>query len=374
MSVSTSPTTAGLWRRARAGVLVGLLVVATAVIGALISGDAGPGRYLDPDDTSLRGSKALAQLLRAQGVRVDRVDSVTAAETLAREGDRLLLVGAPWNGGYAEAERLAALPGDRVVVGSQPYFDVLAPDIVAEGTLRLRSREPGCDLPAARAAGSAYLGALLFEAGGTSCYDGSLMVSGTVTAVGSGDFMTNQRLAEDGNAALALHLLSTRKAVTWLVPAPVPPGGDSVAGPGGKSIQELLPASIPWAVAMAAVAVALAAFWQGRRLGPVVAERLPVVVRAAETVEGRGRLYNARRARAQAAEALRGGALDRLVPRLGLGSGAGANEVVAALAVRTGQDPGWLGAALYGPPPAADAELVALAGYLDEIERLVREH
>ncbi|MFE3447329.1 DUF4350 domain-containing protein [Nonomuraea sp. NPDC059194] len=374
MSVSTSPTAAGLWRRARAGVLVGLLVVLTAVIAAVIAGGAGPGRYLDPDDTSLRGSKALAQLLRAQGVRVDRVDSVSAAESLAREGDRLLLVGAPWDGGYDEAERLAAIPGARVVVGDQPYFDVLAPDIVAERGLRLRSREPGCDLPAARAAGSVYLGGMGFEAGGTSCYGGSLMVSGTVTAVGNGDFMTNQRLAEDGNAALALHLLGTRRAVTWLVPAPVAPGEEQVAGPGGKSFVELLPASIPWAVLMAAVAVGVTALWQGRRLGPVVAERLPVVVRAAETVEGRGRLYNARRARLQAAEALRVGALDRLVPRLGLGSGAGTNEVVAALAVRTGQDPGWLAAVLYGPPPAADTELVALAGYLDEIERLVREH
>ncbi|MGV9304903.1 DUF4350 domain-containing protein [Nonomuraea sp. NPDC003727] len=374
MSVPVSPTAAGLWRRSRAAVLVGLLVVVTAVVGALIAGGEKPGHYLDPADTSLGGAKALARLLAAQGVRVDRVDSVAVAESLGREGERVLLVAAPWSGGFDEAERLAAIPGDRVVVGEQPYFDVLAPDIVAEEKVRLRSREPGCDLPAAHVAGSAFLGGRTFEAGGTSCYDGSLMVAGTVTAVGSGEFMTNQRLAEDGNAALALHLLGTRKAVTWLVPAPVPPGGEPVAGPGGRTIEELLPDSVPWAVLMAAVAVLLTAFWQARRLGPVVAERLPVVVRAAETVEGRGRLYNARRARLQAAEALRGGALDRLVPRLGLGSGAGANEVVAALAVRTGQDPGRLAAVLYGPPPAGDAELVALAGYLDEIERQVREH
>ncbi|MBE1565757.1 DUF4350 domain-containing protein [Nonomuraea africana] len=373
MSVSTSPTAAGLWRRSRATVAVALLVVATAVFGALLAG-GDQGRYLDPDDTSLRGSRALAELLRDRGVRVDRVDSVATAESLAREGDRLLLVGAPWNGDYSEAERLADISGDLVVVGDQPYLDVLAPAVEHDGQARLRSREPGCRLPAARAAGSAYLGGLTFKASGDSCYAGSLAVAGTVTVLGSGEFMTNQRLAEDGNAALALNLLGSRKAVTWLVPAPPRPGDDQLAGPGGRSIGELMPDNVPWAVLMAAIAVVVVALWQGRRLGPVVAERLPVVVRAAETVEGRGRLYRARRARVQAAEALRGGALDRLTPRLGLGGQPGADEVVAALAARTGLEPGHLGAALYGPPPADDAGLVALAGYLDEIERQVREH
>ncbi|MEU4542809.1 DUF4350 domain-containing protein [Nonomuraea dietziae] len=372
MSVSTAPTAKGLWRRGRAAVAVALLVVVTAVIGALLAGGGEQGRYLDPDDASLRGSKALAQLLRDRGVRVDRVDSVATAESLAREGERLLLVGAPWNGDYSEAERLANISGDLVIVGDQPYLDVLAPSVNHDGQVRLRSREPGCRLPAARSAGSAYLGGLTFEADGESCYAGSLVASDTVTVLGSGEFMTNLRLAEDGNAALALNLLGSRKAVTWLVPPPV--GVGELPGPGGRSIQELMPDNVPWAVLMAVVAVAVVALWQGRRLGPVVAERLPVVVRAAETVEGRGRLYRARRARTQAAEALRGGALDRLTPRLGLGAQPRADEVVAALAVRTGLQAGHLGAALYGVPPADDAGLVALAGYLDEIERQVREH
>ncbi|NUT39882.1 MAG: DUF4350 domain-containing protein, partial [Thermoactinospora sp.] len=110
-----------------------------------------------------------------------------------------------------------------------------------------------------------------------------------------------------------------------------------------------------------------------RRLGPVVAEKLPVIVRAAETVEGRGRLYRARRARQRAAESLRAGTIDRLTPRLGLASGAGTHELVAALAGRVREDPQMVGAALYGPPPTDDAGLVALAGYLDSIERQVSE-
>jgi hypothetical protein len=99
-----------------------------------------------------------------------------------------------------------------------------------------------------------------------------------------------------------------------------------------------------------------------------------VVVRAAETVEGRGRLYRARRARTRAAAALRAGTLDRLLPRLGLGQGATPAAVTTAIAVRTGQDARQVGTALYGPAPADDAGLVALAGYVEFLERRISGH
>ena len=55
-----------------------------------------------------------------------------------------------------------------------------------------------------------------------------------------------------------------------------------------------------------------AAFWRGRRLGPLVVENLPVVVRASETMEGRARLYQKSSARLHALDALRIGAIQRL--------------------------------------------------------------
>ena len=85
------------------------------------------------------------------------------------------------------------------------------------------------------------------------------------------------------------------------------------------------------------MAVVVLALWRARRLGRVVEEPLPVVVRAAETVEGRGRLYRAAGARDRAAEALRRGARDRLVPRLGLPAGADREALVGTVAVRTGR-------------------------------------
>ena len=115
----------------------------------------------------------------------------------------------------------------------------------------------------------------------------------------------------------------------------------------------------------------LVALWKARRLGPLVAENLPVVVRASETVEGRGRLYRSRRARDRAAAALRTATLQRLAPRLGLSSQATPSAVVGAVVARTGGDPVTVHHTLFGPPPSTDTDLVDLAHALDDIERQV---
>jgi hypothetical protein len=113
--------------------------------------------------------------------------------------------------------------------------------------------------------------------------------------------------------------------------------------------------------------------WKGRRIGPLVAEQLPVVVRASETVEGRGRLYRSRRARDRAAEALRTATLQRMMPRLGLGHDAEPPAVAQAVAERCGLNPQAVAHTLFGPPPASDPDLVNLAHELDNIERQVAQ-
>ncbi|GAA3241829.1 DUF4350 domain-containing protein [Nonomuraea helvata] len=380
-SYSTSPTARSTWRGSRLIALLGLIIVLVAIAGVLFTPQRGPSRPLDPDDTSLQGAKALAQVLKSRGVAVDRVDSVQAAVDRATTGNRLLLI---TDVSYFNEYTLATIQGDRLILGDQPGLDALAPGVRSElARARTRSREPECALPAATAGGSAYIGGTDFTApaGATGCYpsgEGYALVSlpnagGTTTVVGDASFMTNQFLAEDGNAALALNLIGTGKRVTWLVPPENPPPISELPGERGESMYDLMPESIRWTIYMSLIALAVTAFWRGRRLGPVVTEKLPVVVRAAETVEGRGRLYRARRARQRAADSLRAGTIDRLRPRLGLASGAGPQEIVAALAARTGEASQQVGAALYGPPPADDAGLVGLAGYLDFIERQVSE-
>jgi hypothetical protein len=102
------------------------------------------------------------------------------------------------------------------------------------------------------------------------------------------------------------------------------------------------------------VVAGVLALWRARRLGRVVEEPLPVVVRAAEAVEGRARLYRAAGARGTAAESLRAATRDRVVRRVGLPPGADRPAVVELLAERTGSEPTVLDALLYGDAPADD--------------------
>jgi hypothetical protein len=112
----------------------------------------------------------------------------------------------------------------------------------------------------------------------------------------------------------------------------------------------------------------LVAVWRARRLGAVVAEPLPVVVRAAELVEGHGRLYARAGARDRAAASLRGAAINRLGRRLGLPRGASPQHVAEAVAPFAGGSAADVAALLAGPPPADDAALGRLARELDTLE------
>src|SRR5690606_23489647 len=155
----------------------------------------------------------------------------------------------------ADPAELASIPGDRVVLAPDPYtLETLAPGVrPAPGQLaRERSRDPERGLPAATAAGSAHIGGLAMTAppGGTGCYPANdwsplatfQRATGISTVNGSSSFLTNRRLAEDGNAALAINLLATGNPVTWLGRPENPP--PIVAGEQGRSLYELMPANI----------------------------------------------------------------------------------------------------------------------------------
>ena len=181
--------------------------------------------------------------------------------------------------------------------------------------------------------------------------------------LGDGTPLTNDRLDERGNAALALGLLGERPGgVLWLVPRPGRPVQDET------SLTDLLPDGLLLGAVQLLVALAVLALWRARRLGRVVTEPLPVVVRAAEAVEGRSRLYRAAGARGPAAEALRAATAERLARRLGAPAGVDPAGLVALVVDRTGDDPAVVQALLYGGAPADDAALVRLADDLHALE------
>jgi hypothetical protein len=235
---------------------------------------------------------------------------------------------------------------------------------------------------AAVTAGAADVAGVRYDVRGTAgatvytCYAGGGLPSlvrverggASVTLVGNGTAFTNDRLDEQGNAALALGLLDRGRPVAWVMPGA--PGAAAHAD--AKSLTDLLPDGVKIGVAQLLIATLVAMLWRGRRLGPVVAERLPVVVRAAEAVEGRGRLYAAGKARGRAGWNLRRGTRDRLRARLGLPPDAGPEVLVDAVAARTSREPAAVGQLLYGPDPVDDAALVRLAAGLDHLNSEVR--
>ncbi|MFI0404989.1 DUF4350 domain-containing protein [Actinomadura sp. 3N508] len=376
------------WRSARGVVAVLLAMIVIAIILAALRPSTS-AQALDPESPKQDGSRALAEILRQNGAQV----------TVARHADDAVKAAGP--GTTMVVTRTERLTNEDLFLLSGAQSDLLlvrptsfaladlAPNIRKDGATFEDADDPGCSLQAATLAGPvAFHESETYEVQGGSaaqCYKteyGSPRVvqvqngSHTITVLGSASPLTNRRLTEAGNAALGMNLAgaATGSSVVWLVPD-LPEAG---TGAGQQSLTDLLPFGVKLFFLELLVAVVLVALWRSRRLGPVVAEALPVVVRSAETVEGRARLYRAGRARDRASDALRSGARERLVPLLGLPRSraqdpSAVQEIVSAVARRTTYDETYVGAALYGPEPVDDAELIALSDVLDDLERQVRQ-
>jgi Domain of unknown function (DUF4350) len=362
------------WHQARRVVLVVTLVLLAGVVLGVIASQERRG-YLDPQGVDPAGARAVVQLLESNGVEVDEVRTVDDA-VAAGQPEATMLVTVPDLIQPENVQRLVGSGADLVLVapGNITEFD---DSIEVAGSALPEDLEPQCDLPEAERAGSVRLGGVGYTAPAqaTTCYrDGGLTFlvvddSGParLTVLGIGDPLTNEHLDADGNASLALGLLGHNERVVWFRPVidPATAGQQATFG-------ELLPdwvAPVGWQLGIAAL---LAAWWRARRLGPVVTEPLPVVVRAAEATEGRARLYRRGRARGHAASALRAAVVSRLRSRLGLPRDAGPPAVVEVISRRVDRPAAEIGATLGGPAPPDDAALVDLADSLDRLEQEVR--
>lgn len=355
-----------LWLRLRAWVaLAGLLIVGALVI-VLVA--PAPGRALDPRSPAKDGSKALAQVLRGYGVAVGRTTRLADA---GRAGPAAAVVVVEPDA-YTPAQLAPVVSGAARVVLLAPSRRALGVDPELEVGVDVGGgrRSPGCSLPGARAAGRVDFGggARTYRgpSGGTSCYGGALYLHDRLAVLGSADVLRNDALPRRGVAALDVNVLTadrTLDRVVWLLP------GSDGAGTGGPTVWDLFPAGAHRAFLWALLAGLVGVLWAARRLGPPVAEPLPVVVRAAEVVEGHGRLYRRSGARARAAAALRSGTAARLGRHVGLPRGATPAELVAIVAPATGRDPAQVLHQLAGPPPSTDEQLLDLAAGLRELER-----
>ena len=367
------------WRSARWMLLALVVILGVAALSTYLTAPR-PGGPMDPDSTSPDGARALVTLLREHGVDVVAADDIAGVEKAVRPDTLLLVAQTFYLSDDDVLHRLAAVPGDRLLVAPVSRTrEVLSPQIRLGGTTTFNDSTPGCDLREATRAGEVQLGlGDRYQATGdvalTRCYGGALVrytADGRqVTVVNTSDFMANSGLLKQGNAALAMNLAGSHPRLIWYAPQHSESGHESN---GGAGIMDLIPDKVGWIVLQLCLVVALLALWKGRRIGPLVAEKLPVVVRASETVEGRGRLYRSRRARDRAAEALRTAALQRMMPRIGLGPDTRPPAIVSAVAQRCGLPPQAVSHTLFGPPPTNDPDLVNLANELDNLERQVAQ-
>jgi len=379
----------GWIRRHRAGVLFGVaMALALAVILVLQSTQRADSQELSIRNPGPEGARAAAQILAGQGVSVDQTasfeETVAAARAAASGSGSTVLVYD--RRGFLAPERLRRLLAetDRLVVVS-PRLAALTglgstvrqAGVVPESE---QSLQPGCDVADAQAAGDISADGGFLYTGGTVCYGAggsgrglyAAAENGKLVVIGSTAVISNRFLAANGNAALTLRTLGSQAHLVWYLPGP----GDLGSNPAPKTLAELAPAwsafVAPWLIVVALFAV----LWRGRRLGPLVFEPLPVVVRSAETAEGRARLYHEARDVARAADTLRAGTVVRLASALRVGTAAGfadlsASDVAAAAARHLDRSAAEIQQILQHRP-APEAQLVRWAQDLVRLEKEVK--
>jgi hypothetical protein len=367
-------------RRSLFWVGAGVFTLLLGLVSMAIAGNGGPGAYLSPENAGPAGGRAVAQVLQSQGVDVRFTERLSDTLDAAEGADAATVL--VYDEGLLDSDqraRLADLTADLVLVNpSQDALDDLAPGVeFAEPPSGVLPAD--CRLPEAERAGTISRATEAYAPSAPSddavaCFEGGddafslVQVSEgerTITVLGAGDALTNEFVIEQGNAALALNLLGRTGTLIWYLP-----GLDDVAAP--PPLGDLSPPWVTPSVLLLVTAALAAAFWRGRRLGPLVVENLPVVVRASETMEGRARLYQRSSARRRALDALRIGTVSRLATALRLGRAASVDEVAWATAERTGRDPQQVRQVLLDADPATDAELVRMSDDLLVLERDLR--
>ncbi len=373
--------------RLRTPVVVALVLVASALaVTALAGGSQRHTGDLDPANPGPSGAQGLARVLSEQGVTVSIVRSqrqlleqtidgattvaITSTDKLSGRGARTAMNHA------ASAASLVLVGPDRVVTTGMglPVSSHLT-DLtdVAAGC---RGTDLGPDFRLARA-DLAYVP----TAGGssaTTCFPDKIDGGGAlvtvpsapgrspVTLLGDATLITNGAILDADNAAIALRLFGRTDHLVWYVPSLA----DLMAADG--SSRSLAPTWFKPGLVLGGSAVLLLCLWRGRRLGRLVTEPLPVVVRAVETTESRGRMYRRSRDRNRALTVLQQATRRRLSSSLGLSASSPVSSVAAASAAVSGREYLDVLRLLDSPAAPDDSTLLHQANTLVALEKEVR--
>jgi hypothetical protein len=389
MTVVTPTVRSSLKRTAfwSIGAVVAVLIAVVVLLGRGVSGPG--GMFLSATNPAPGGAMAVVEVLQDQGVHVEVVGTRQDAEAALDGTHATLLVHDPE--GYLDPDQLAdisTLAAHTVLI--EPGFLQLRevmPQVSAAGAVD-GELTADCDLPPVRNAGAVLGDGSGYRVTGDSVDAATCLGSGDdvyslvqfskpspvdgdgriVTVLGASAAITNEHVAELGNAAFALGLLGENATLVWYQPTLA-----DVAG-GSATIADLTPAWLSPVLALMFLVVIAAGVWRGRRMGPLVMEHLPVTVPANETMDGRARLYQKASARLRALDALRVGTISRLAVVCGLPRTANVAEVAASVASVTDrnlQDVRWL---LLEAEPTSDSDLITLSDDLLALEKDTVHH
>lgn len=362
---------------------IALVLFAAVVLATVLLPPSAEGRQGSLTNPQPGGTRAVGEVLRANGVNAHQVTTLVEASAAPAESTLLVYLSEELNDTAVLA--LNQSKADLVIVVATSN----SPNTVGELTdYRIQSTgyswnddavDADCADPDATAAGSMTSGganSLSIQTGVIGCFEETggdyryalaWQNGRRVTVVSGDDWLRNQTILTAGNAALALRVLGRDSELVWYLP-----GLDATGTQSAENEPDIWSALPPWvrvSVGLFAFAAGAAALWQGRRFGKLVPENLPVEMPASEAGTGLARLYRQAKATGHAAAGLRAASLHRLARRLGLSSKAEPAAIIERLAQASGLPADQLRALYYGRAPANDLELVALATELSELER-----
>jgi hypothetical protein len=360
-------------------VLPWVLLAAGLVVFVLVVGPGGRDYLpLDPRSTKPDGTKAMMDVLRELGARVDVVAATppAGADTALVLSDQLTDAG--------RAQLLDWVRDGGTLVVADPESPISDPGSAGQTDLGFLSPplDRHCPEPALADVGRVEAaGGRLFEvpAGATGCFTRDdpkaawLLIQptgqGTLVRVGGAGAFTNASLGKHDNGLLAVALLAptagTRVAVYPVTPFEYGPNPERE-----RSLSDLIAPGVKAALWQLAVAFGFVALWRGRRLGKPVLEPTPVEIPGSELVLAVGNLLQRARLRGQAATALADDLRRTLAERLGVPLAMPVEQLADLAAARSGVPRERVLAALTAAP-ADEAGLVAAAQTVEAVRREV---
>lgn len=358
-----------------AAALIILAIISMVATGAGQSA----GGSLSPKDASPAGGKAIAEVLAQHGVTVTSASSMRQTREAATDPSTTTIFVVDDNGYLSTTalQELTALSTNVIIM--TPTFDQLdelAPEVALAGNVD-GTLKADCTFRAVQQAESVNAngaGFRVIDSGATTI---ACLSSGDdvfsliqvahgekrVSVVGTRDAFSNEFVQFHGNAAFALGLLGDTPNLIWLLPSI-----DEAGSADGPTIAELTPPWVSSVMVLLALTAVAAAFWRGRRFGPLVVESLPVTVRASETMHGRARLYQKASDYLHALDTLRMGTIDRLSALCGLPTAATVDDVIRAVASSTGQQVSEVARIVRDAAPTSETELITLSDALLKLE------